>query len=93
MDDTNRSRDLLLTGVIIKLPFILVDKPPAVTSKSNQGLSRIILTRGQLSGEGSSMLILFPSVSTNGTYFPTPCISIGSPSTVPPNCRTFSIDA
>jgi len=39
------------------------------------------------------MLIRLPSVSMNETYCPTPGINTGSPSTVPPAWRTFSIAA
>src|SRR5690242_17108374 len=42
--------------------------------------------------EGCSMLIRLPSVSVNETYWPTPGISIGSPSTLPPASCTFFID-
>jgi hypothetical protein len=41
--------------------------------------------------DGWSMLTLLPSVSKKDTYNPTPGISIGSPSTLPPAFSTLFI--
>src|SRR5262249_13128938 len=43
----------------------------------------------QLRGMGCSMPTRLPSVSVNETYWPTPGISIGSPSTLPPASTTY----
>src|SRR5438093_5727155 len=44
-------------------------------------------------GLGCNILTRLPSVSKNATYFPTPGISIGSPSTLPPASATFFMDS
>jgi len=48
-----------------------------------------LTTRSLYDRDGWSMLTLLPSVSKNATYNPTPGISIGSPSTLPPAFSTF----
>jgi hypothetical protein len=50
-----------------------------------------LTTKNIYERDGWSMLTLLPSVSINATYNPTPGISHGSPSTLPPASSTFFI--